>query len=289
MSLTTQAPAKINLSLHILGRRDNGYHELESLVAFAGSGDLLTLEPGGDLALVTQGPTAAAAGADAENLVLKAARALAERCSGLVLGRFILSKRLPVAAGIGGGSSDAAAALRLLAAANGLASDDGRVFEAAAVTGADVPVCLDPHARMMRGAGERVGPRLPLPPLAALLVNPGVRVETKSVFGRIGLAPGERRDVETHADLPADPSAAGVLPMLRRCRNDMESAASLLAPVIGDVLSLLGAAPGCRLARMSGSGATCFGLFDDCRAVGRAAKVIRQQHPGWWVKSTVLR
>jgi 4-diphosphocytidyl-2-C-methyl-D-erythritol kinase len=175
MILTTRAPAKINLSLHIVRRREDGYHDLESLVAFAGSGDLLVLRPSRELSLETTGPTAAAAAAGAgDNLVLRAARALAERVPGLTLGAFHLTKRLPVAAGIGGGSSDAAAALRLLAQANDLALEDPRVFEAAHATGADVPVCLDPRARMMRGIGERLGPPIQLPPLAAVLVNPGI-------------------------------------------------------------------------------------------------------------------
>ncbi len=150
-----KAPAKINLTLRVLGRRADGYHDIESLVAFAGVGDALTFTPGGDLALTVGGPTAAAAGDVADNLVLKAAHALAERVTGLRLGWFTLSKRLPVAAGLGGGSADAAAALRLLARANALAPDDPRLMQAARATGADVPVCLDPHTRLMRGIGDR--------------------------------------------------------------------------------------------------------------------------------------
>ncbi|PWB84023.1 MAG: 4-(cytidine 5'-diphospho)-2-C-methyl-D-erythritol kinase, partial [Methylocystaceae bacterium] len=160
--LVTRAPAKINLTLHILGRRADGYHELESLVAFSGGGDLLRLEPGAELTLAVDGPTAAAAGDGADNLVLRAARQLAERVPGLRLGAFRLTKRLPVAAGVGGGSSDAAAALRLLARANNLSPDDPRLLDAARATGSDVPVCLDPRARFMRGAGEEIGERLGL-------------------------------------------------------------------------------------------------------------------------------
>jgi len=149
-----KAPAKVNLTLRVLGRRADGYHELESLVAFAGVGDALTFVPGDALTLIVSGPTAPAAGDNADNLVLKAARALAERIAGLTLGRFALSKRLPVAAGLGGGSADAAAALRLLAQANEIAPDDPRLMQAAQATGADVPVCLDPRPRLMRGVGE---------------------------------------------------------------------------------------------------------------------------------------
>lgn len=289
MTLITRAPAKINLTLHILGRRLDGYHELESLVAFAGSGDILSLEPGSALSLRVAGPTAGAAGADGDNLVLKAARALAAEVPGLKAGAFHLIKRLPVAAGIGGGSSDAAAALRLLAQANGLAADDPRLLAAAKATGADVPVCLDLRARMMRGVGERLGAPLDLAPLIALMVNPGVKLETRHVFARIGLESGQTHRGSAHPDLTPGLGAGDLLGQVRRGRNDMEDAAGVLAPVIGDVLAVLAAARGCRLARMSGSGATCFGLFESCRAAGQAAKVIRRDHPNWWVKSTLLR
>src|SRR5262249_53667701 len=149
-----RAPAKINLTLRVTGRRADGYHELESLVVFAGVGDTLTFTPGRALSLSVDGPTAAASGSIDDNLVMQTARTLAERVEGLKLGRFTLTKRLPVAAGIGGGSSDAAAALRLLARVNRIAFDDQRLMEAARVTGADVPVCLVPRARVMRGVGE---------------------------------------------------------------------------------------------------------------------------------------
>lgn len=289
MTLTTRAPAKINLSLHVLRRRADGYHDLESLVAFAGSGDALSFTEGPELALRVSGPTASSSGADFDNLVLKAARNLAERVPGLRLGTFELLKRLPVAAGIGGGSSDAAAALRLLAEANRLQPDDPRLFAAAEATGADVPVCLDPQARMMRGIGERLGEPMRLPTVMALLVNPGVKVETRDVFRRMNLKPGEQSDRAAHPNLPEACGRDTLLSVLHATRNDMEDAAGVLAPVIGDVLAVLSSARGCRLARMSGSGATCFGLFENCRAAAQAAKVIRRDHPGWWVKATVLR
>lgn len=287
--LTTRAPAKINLTLHILGRRADGYHALESLVAFTGAGDTLTLLPGPALSLSVSGPTAPAAGADQDNLVLRAARNLAERVDGLTLGAFRLDKRLPVAAGVGGGSSDAASALRLLARANGLAPDDSRLYDAARATGADVPVCLCPRARMMRGAGEMLGSPLRLPLLPAVLINPGVPVETRPVFARLGLAPGEERPGAAHPPIAPDISADDFCAALARGRNDLEDAACLQAPVIVDVLAVLRAARGCRLARMSGSGATCFALFSTRRAASRAATVIKAQHAGWWVKTAVLR
>ena len=183
-SLVEKAAAKINLTLRVLGRRPDGYHEIESLVAFADLADTLTLQPGGDVALDIAGPFAAACGPAADNLVLKALVALRERVGGLKAGRFSLKKNIPVAAGLGGGSADAAAALRLLARANGLGASDPRLAAAALVVGADVPVCLDSQARIMRGVGDELSAPLDLPPLAALLVNPGVALATRDVFAR---------------------------------------------------------------------------------------------------------
>ena len=288
MPLVERAPAKINLTLHIVGRRADGWHALESLVVFSRSGDVLALEPGATSSLTVVGPTAGAAGAGDDNLVLRAARALAARVPRLQVGAFTLTKRLPVAAGIGGGSSDAAAALRLLARANGMALDDPRLVEAAVATGADIPVCLAATARMMRGVGDLLGPVLDLPPLPALVVNPGVPLETKAVFARMGLAPGWTNAASAHPTFVDGEAADTVFTALRRGRNDMEDAACVLAPIVSDVLAVLGAARGCRLARMSGSGATCFGLFTDCRAVVRAQQAIAKVHPGWWTKATML-
>ena len=288
-ALVERAPAKINLTLHIRSRRSDGYHDLESLVVFAGVADTLRLVPGDALALRVDGPTAIAAGDGDDNLVLRAARNLSARVPDLRLGTFELTKRLPVAAGIGGGSSDAAAALRLLARLNDLDLADPRLLEAARVTGADVPVCVNARARMMRGIGEELGPLLKLPPLFAVLVNPGVAVETKLVFGSIGLKPGEAGAPKPHPVIPDGHDWNVLLPLLRKGRNDMEDAASVLAPSIAQVLGVLAVTPGCKLARMSGSGATCFGLFENCRAAAKAAKVLRRDHPDWWAKATVLR
>ncbi|MGE0234917.1 4-(cytidine 5'-diphospho)-2-C-methyl-D-erythritol kinase [Methylocystis sp.] len=287
--LTTRAPAKINLTLHVLGRRQDGYHELESLVAFSGAGDMLSLVPNEALSLDISGPTSSAAGAGDDNLVLRAALRLSEEIIGLRLGRFRLEKRLPVAAGIGGGSSDAAAAMRLLAKANDLALDDPRIHEAARAIGSDVPVCLEPQARMMRGAGESLGVPIVLPPLPTVLINPGVPVATAPVFAALGLQPGASFGRAARIEIDAQPSAAELLAALAKCRNDLEDAACLQAPVIVDALAILRAARGCKLARMSGSGATCFALFATRRDAVRAARVIRAQHPGWWVKTAMLR
>ena len=280
-----RAPAKVNLTLHILGRRDDGYHELDSLVAFAGVGDRLSFEPGPPLSMETFGPTAEAAGPQDENLVLRAARALAERVAGLKLGRFSLYKTLPVAAGLGGGSSDAAAALRALAAANGLATDDPRLTEAARATGADVPVCLDPRARRMAGIGERLGPPLGLASLPAVLANPRAASPTPAVFAALGFAKGERSGAsafEPHLD--GDAIAA-----LARGRNDMQASAERLTPEITHTLALLRDAGEARLVRMSGSGATCFALYPDRHAAARASRRLRAMRPGWWVRATWLR
>ena len=278
-----KAPAKINLTLRVLGRRADGYHDIESLVAFAGVGDALTFTPGEDLALTVGGPTAAAAGDVADNLVLKAAHALAERVAGLRLGRFTLSKRLPVAAGLGGGSADAAAALRLLARANALAPDDPNLVQAARATGADVPVCLDPRTRRMRGIGDVLSDPLDLPRLFALLVNPGVAVATADVFAALAAPP-------VGQSASAAPPAGGdaLLAEIAGGRNDLEAPAIELEPAIADVLAVLRKLPGCRLARMSGSGATCFGLFDSSRAASAAARTLRVGYPAWWVRATVL-
>ena len=187
---SNSAPAKINLTLRVLGRRADGYHELESLVAFADVGDGLQLQTGAPLALEIDGPYAEACGAPADNLVLKAAAALAARVERLRLGRFVLTKELPVASGIGGGSADAAAALRLLVHGNReifsrVDFTDARLHESALAVGADVPVCLASRARIMRGVGEKLSEPLDLPPLPALLVNPGVPLSTREVFGKL--------------------------------------------------------------------------------------------------------
>jgi 4-diphosphocytidyl-2-C-methyl-D-erythritol kinase len=285
--LVENAPAKVNLTLRVLGRRADGYHEIESLVAFADIGDSLSFEPVGELALVVHGPQAVAAGDDAGNLVLKAARALAARIPGIGLGAFTLDKRLPVAAGLGGGSADAAAALRLLARANGLAPNDARLYEAARATGADVPVCLDPRPRLMRGIGEILSDPLALPPLPAVLVNPGVALATKSVFA--GWTPAVAQYQ------PCDPAAMArmtkredLLRFLMTQSNDLEFSAIALAPAIAEVLHALRALPGRRLVRMSGSGASCFALYSSAAEAIVAAKTLSESYPQWWVRASRL-
>ena len=286
--LSDLAPAKVNLTLRVLGKRADGYHDLESLVVFAGLADRVTLTPGDALGLNVDGPTAAAAGDVADNLVLRAAHALAERAAGLRLGHFTLTKHLPVAAGVGGGSSDAAAALRLLARLNGLPHDDARLMEVARATGADVPVCLDPRPRVMRGIGEVLSAPLDLPPLPAVLVNPGVPVPTRDVFGKLGLAPGEARGVADEIDAGRLKDRAALLAWLRSQPNDLEAPAIALQPVIRDVLGGLAQRNGCLLARMSGSGATCVGLFASEAAAAAAAQALASTHSDWWVAPTLF-
>ncbi|UDQ90368.1 4-(cytidine 5'-diphospho)-2-C-methyl-D-erythritol kinase [Xanthobacter autotrophicus] len=287
-TLRTRAPAKINLTLRIIGRRTDGFHDLASLVVFSGAADLLSLTPNSALSLTVKGRTAAAAGPDADNLVLRAARAFSAEVPRARLGAFLLEKRLPVAAGLGGGSSDAAAALRLLGRLNGLAPDDPRLFAAARATGSDVPVCLDPRARLMEGVGDVLSPPLALPPLAGVLVNCGVAVPTAAVFRQLGLAPGVAFDGPSlPAVLPA--GRAELVAAIAAVPNDLEPPAVAVAPKIAEVIDRLAAQPEARLVRMSGSGATVFALTDDCRAAAALARRVLVAEPDWWVKPTILR
>jgi 4-diphosphocytidyl-2-C-methyl-D-erythritol kinase len=289
-----RAPAKINLTLRVVGPRADGYHDIESLVAFAGVGDTLTFTPGRALALTVNGPMAAASGTIADNLVLKAARALAERVEGLKLGRFVLTKRLPVAAGLGGGSADAAAALRLLARANHIALDDSRLMEAARSTGADVPVCLSPRPRMMRGIGEILSEPAALTKLPAVLVNPRVSVPTKDVFAALRdhckAGSADERSEIRGAEIYSRSrwKLIDLIDALTQERNDLEAPAIAIAPVIAQVLADLRSLKGCRLARMSGSGATCFGLFGTAPAAAAGARTLRGKHPDWWIRAAKL-
>jgi len=284
-----RAPAKVNLTLHVLGRRADGRHELDSVVAFAGCCDWLGFEPGAALSLVVDGPTGLAAGPLDDNLVLRAARALAERTPGLRMGRFRLRKVLPVAAGLGGGSADAAAALRALAHENGLADDDDCLWAAARAVGADAPVCLRPRARVMAGQGERLGPPLDPPPLFAVLANPGIPVATSEVFAGLGLERGEATGWGRSPPIRAPVEAPRFIAALRDGRNDLQASALRIAPGIADALEALSGAGGAYVTRMSGSGATCFALYEDRRLAARAASVLRRAHPAWWVRATVLR
>jgi 4-diphosphocytidyl-2-C-methyl-D-erythritol kinase len=291
-ALIEEGRAKVNLTLRVVGRRVDGYHDLESVVAFADCADRLTLTPGSTLTLKTTGPLAQDCGETADNLVFKAAQLLGERVSDLKLGDFTLDKMLPVAAGIGGGSADAAAALRLLAQANGLAVNDARLIEVAKLTGADVPVCLASRACVMTGVGETLLP-LRLPKMPCVLVNPRVPVATREVFEALGLRNGELlvgiTDVIRATAWPEEgASIEDWVEVLAAGSNDLEAPATRIQPVIAEVLSALSATNGAWLARMSGSGATCFAIFENTPEAQRASQKIQLDHPQWWVHAGVL-
>ena len=282
--LQEAAYAKVNLFLHVTGRREDGYHLLDSLVVFAQAADRVRVTPDEQLRLSLSGPFAAklpdagsAQGDD--NLVLRAARALAVEARYVGPGAHLaLEKHLPVASGIGGGSADAAATLRLLRRFWSLdAVDDTRLHRLAAGLGADVPVCLAQRPRRMQGVGEILGEAPALPAFGMVLVNCGEPVATSAIFRARG--PG----FSAKAELPAGWSdAASLAANLAVLSNDLEEAACRLFPAIREVLSALRALPGCRLARMSGSGATCFGLFDDV-PMAREALAGAGLPEHWWV------
>jgi len=284
--LQTLAPAKVNLTLCVLARRSDGYHDLSSLVAFADIGDELTLESGAGLDLAVRGPMAAAAGKPEDNLVRKAVLALQARIERLKIGRFELTKKLPAGAGLGGGSADAAAALRLIAQANDLALSDKRLMEAASATGADVPVCVESKARLMHGVGDVLSPPLDLPKLDAVLLFPGVPVATKDVFGNFTLVAGPRRKTRYEtSEIPKE--RAALLDYLAREANDLELAARLVATEISEAKDLLGDSDA-RVVRMSGSGSAVFALYENASLAKRAAAKIKKRRPGWWCAQTVL-
>jgi 4-diphosphocytidyl-2-C-methyl-D-erythritol kinase len=285
--LTLTAPAKLNLYLHITGRRADGYHLLDSLVAFATLADRLTVAPADEISLDVTGPFAGALGAG-DNLVMAAARTLSERLGGGLGARLALEKNIPVSAGLGGGSADAAAALAGLAQLWG--GEDADLAEIALGLGADVPVSLAGQPAYMEGIGEVLTAAPALPAAGLVLVNPGVALETAAVFARfdeggaandsvIG-APGPRIEAP-----PADSCALAAA--LAGAANDLTAAAAALAPEIGKALDVLAALPGCLLARMAGSGATCFALFGDEAAATNAAAAL-EVGPGWWVWSGAL-
>ena len=292
-ALTDEARAKVNLTLRVNGRRVDGYHDLESVVAFCDCADRLTLTPGPELSLTMTGPLASACGETSDNLVLKAAQLLGERVAGLKVGSFALEKILPVAAGIGGGSADAAAALRLLARLNDLRLDDERLREVALATGADVPVCLASRACDMTGVGETLMWLSP-PKMPCVLVNPCIPVATKDVFEALGLRHGELLVGATDVVMQGSswPEEGGSLEewveALASGSNDLEAPATKLQPVIAEVISALNATNGAWLARMSGSGATCFALYENTADAKRAADKILREHPEWWVHAGVL-
>ena len=269
-----QAPAKINLFLHVGERRADGFHPLQSLAVFTDMGDALQIEPAPVLSLNIQGPFAKGLEGESDNLVLRAARALSYQGAKLTL-----TKNLPVASGIGGGSADAAAALRGLNRLWALEKDEAALREIAAGLGSDIPVCVLSCASFMEGRGEVLRPVQAMPRVPMLLVNPGVAVPTRDVFAALQSRSGA--DLALPQGHFAD--TADLLRFLETTRNDLEEPARRIQPVIGEVLSAMAALPGALLARMSGSGATCFALFPDDDCCVRAAEKLKAAQPGWWI------
>jgi 4-diphosphocytidyl-2-C-methyl-D-erythritol kinase len=285
-ALRDTAKAKINLTLEVLGRRGDGYHQLRSLVAFAELGDALYLDPDEELALKVDGPFAGALVGD--NLVTAAAIAAKAKARAIRLGSFHLIKVLPVAAGLGGGSADAAAALRLLARANAGVLDQESWRELAEGLGSDVPVCLRSQPALVTGRGEIVTAVRRFPPCALVLANPGLPLSAANVYG-----------VLVSSDLAAPPpqptevldfggSFEKLLDHAARRGNDLEPAALSLAPIIGEVLAALRQCKGARLPRLSGSGPTCFALFATQEEAERAVHSLKAKHQSWWIAATRL-
>lgn len=275
---TAFAPAKINLTLHVTGQRDDGYHLLDSLVIFADVGDRVSVRPAAHDSLTLDGPYGDAVPAGAENLVLRAKAALTPDTPAAIQ----LTKTLPPASGIGGGSSDAAATLRALSRCFGVPLADPASF---AHLGADIPVCLRARPTRMSGIGDRLQGVPDLPPLHMVLVNPGVAVPTPAVFADLSV----KANAPMPQTLPRWRDAEATVAWLRTQRNDLEDPARRIAPAIGVALSRLSASPGCLMARMSGSGATCFGIYAAQTAAKRAARDLQAQHPDWWIVATASR
>ena len=272
------APAKVNLYLHVTGRREDGYHELDSLVAFADIGDRLHAEPAGALSLRVEGPKAGALAQERDNLVLTAAERLRREFDVTAGAALVLHKTLPVAAGLGGGSADAAAALRLLGRLWSLMPCPDRLHRLGLELGADVPVCLRGEPMRMQGIGDVLQPLASFPALPVVLANPGVPLATPAVFRHTSA-----RSPAARWPGPGFSDPGALIVFLAGCRNDLQDAAMQLAPEVAGVVAALAREDGCLLARMSGSGASCFGLFADDAAARQAEAGLRAAHPAWWV------
>ena len=278
MAVAAFAPAKVNLYLHLVGRRPDGYHLVDSLVAFADVGDRITARPSASLTLEIDGPEAASlAGLGENNLMLRAARLLADHAGISARAALHLQKNLPVAAGIGGGSSDAAAALRALCALWQVSMGEEDLRRLGVRLGADVPACLHAGAAWIGGIGEQIEPAPLLPPVGIVLANPRIALPTAFVFAA---RRGSFGDPARFASMPQD--AAGLAQVLGARRNDLTDAAITLVPEIGAVLTALARLPGALIARMSGSGATCFALFVDRTTAEQGHAALAAAEPGWW-------
>ncbi|TQV83514.1 4-(cytidine 5'-diphospho)-2-C-methyl-D-erythritol kinase [Denitrobaculum tricleocarpae] len=281
--ITCLAAAKVNLDLRVTGRRPDGYHELDSLVVFPAIGDLLTFEPASDLTLEIDGPRADVLEelSPEDNLVMRAAEAL-RAAAGVAQGaRIGLTKNLPVAAGLGGGSADAAAALTGLSRLWGLTLDHSELLRIGLTLGADVPVCLKGSACYLTGIGEAIEVLEKLPPFWIVLVNPGIALPTPRVFAALDDRFSAARDPSK--SYKSGGSREALIAALSASDNDLEAPAMSLVPQIAACIEELGRAPGCLLARMSGSGASCFGLFKTAEAAAAAAAAVQTAEPAWWV------
>lgn len=282
------ACAKINLALHVTGRRDDGYHELDSLVAFADVGDVLNIAPTGETSLEINGPFAPKLTNVAGNIVLDAVEAMQQAWPLQFAAVAIsLTKNLPVASGIGGGSADAAAVLRGMQQLFGPVEDRGMLADIALKLGADVPVCHLQQACRMSGIGQELSALGEGPSFAAVLVNPGIAISTPDVFAALGLKAGASA-MSGMPKLPATAVRKDWISWLADCRNDLQTPAISLVPEIQTVLAAIGSAPGSLLHRMSGSGATCFGLFEDQQSAQSAAKELQALNNNWWVQPAVI-
>jgi 4-diphosphocytidyl-2-C-methyl-D-erythritol kinase len=279
------APAKVNLFLHVGDKRPDGYHNLSSLIAFADAGDWIEIRDAKRTSLSITGPFAAALKDEPDNLVLRAARDLdvwaEERGHKTSPVEITLEKNLPIAAGIGGGSSDAAAVLHLLAEHWSLPTPIDDLEAIGKTLGADVPVCLRGGPTLVAGMGEILMPAPQLPTLPLVLVNPGIEVPTKRIFNTISVRSGTVPPIFPQAF----ETARDVAMYLDRLFNDLAAPAKAIAPVIMHAESALVATEGCLIARMSGSGATCFGLYDSDATAAAAAAKIAEANPNWWVKA----
>lgn len=284
MTLSGLAPAKINLFLHVGPVAADGYHPLVSLVAFADVGDVVTVTRADALLLAVAGPFGGALAGEGDNLILRGLRALGEAAGiGAPPVTVTLDKQLPIAAGLGGGSADAGTAIRLAAQLLDLDLDEAALEAVAGVVGADGPMCLRARPAWATGRGDDLRDEPRLPPLHAVLLNPGVASPTGAVYRVYDDAPAGGSDCP---ESPADWSPAAVIDWLAAQRNDLEAPALRVTPGIAEALTAMRAAPGCRLTRMSGSGATVFGLFDDAASASHAVGSL--QRSGWWVRACVL-
>lgn len=285
--LREDAPAKVNLTLKVLGKRPDGFHEISSLAAFSGVYDRLYLMPGGVFSLKIEGPFAAALPGQ-DNLVGKAVSLFLQEFPQAQTGTVTLDKQLPVAAGLGGGSADAAAALRLLVRANPGLTEPESLKVMASRLGSDVAVCLESRAALMRGRGEEVSLLEGLPVLPVVLVNPGVELDTGEIYKALAAPPLDSKATAMETEWASFKTVADLAQYIASLGNDLQAPAMKIAPVIADMLAALAGTKGCLAAQMSGSGPTCFGIYPDRATASSAAAELAAGHVEWWIRETEL-